>query len=48
MSDTVTLIQLNDTLAKQTKDISEIMQSFMQQVSEQLVNVNKRLDELDK
>lgn len=48
MSDYVTQKQLEKALSKQTTEIAEIMQTFMQQVDNEFAKVNKSLDELDK
>lgn len=47
MSDTVTSQQLDSALRTQTEEIVGILQSFMQQTSDEFEKINNRLDGLD-
>lgn len=48
MADQITNIDLKLALREHTDEIMNVMQTFMQQVSESFIEVNNRLDEQDK
>ena len=48
MNDSILKDELNAALRTQTDEIMNVMQTFIQQVSDSFIDVNKRLDEQDK